>query len=1452
MLSFKTMSRKKKILSIFLVTLAIGSLIAFWHFKISPTKIALYNFSSYQVSNIALSNTDRFIRFERVDVEHTDDLSGYDFILGNGMGLKATPEQREKIKVISRKVPTHFIMAFNPENYISTVGIHDLEKLQNYLDNGNRRNYQNMARYVRKYMDKKILFAKEPETPIESKKDVYFHLNEEVAFSNIHSYERYLKENNFYKEGAKKIAVIAGIHDPYSGDKQFLDSTIVSLQNAGFNVYPVASSFERIKFLNEIQPDAVVYFPHGRLLLNDPDDAVNWLKSHNVPFFTPITIAETEEEWKANSMGMFGGFMGQTVVLPELDGALYPYVLFTQHKNQKGLYIIRAIPERLANFTKIVNNYLRLKTKSNGEKKVAIYYFKSPGEGTLNAQGLEVTASLLNVLRRFKEEGYNVGNLPNSEKELDGMINKSGNVFDPNAKNTFEQFVAKGNPILVEADKYDSWLKNTLSPEMYKNVKKQDGDVHGGFMSVQKDGKDYIAVAGIRFGNITILPQPPAAVGEDDFKMTHGVKVIPPHAYLASYLWTQNELQPDALLHFGTHGSLEFTPGKQVALSHDDWPEILVGTIPHFYYYTIANVGETMMAKRRTYATIISYLSPAFQETKTREKYNTLQEEIRNYYKATENDKEQQSLKVKRTAVEMGIHRYLRLDSILTKPYTIDEIDKIDNFAEEIAEEKINGEYYTSGKVFPSEKINSTVLAMSADPVAYSLAALDKERGKITDEDIKRKVLFTQQYLNPAKLLVNQILNGKDVTEEFVEKTAGIQVEDLKKAHKILTEKSMMPDFSKGGDELSQSSKIPYFVKDTLSNWGYDVEKDFVPDEAINKLKEIWKRIPSFVQKKLDSKYGTIGEIISAIRENNKTKDPNEKKSAPQREVVTDKEKEKARAILDIEKTLTNVVAYKQALLNSPEMEMKALFNGLAGGYVSPASGGDAVANPNAVPSGHNTYAINAENTPSKDAWNTGVQLAKNTIAEYLKKHDGKYPDKVAYTFWSGEFIETKGVSIAQALYLLGVEPVWDNFDRVDNVRLIPSAELGRPRIDVVIQTSGQFRDLAASRMFLISKAIEMASNAGDEKFDNHVKSGTVNMEKELVKKGVAPNMARELSKRRIFGGLEGAYGTGIQEYILAGDRWENNGDIASVYLNNMGASYDDDKEWGDFQKDVFRAALANTDVLIHPRQNNTWGALSLDHVYEFMGGMNTAIKEVTGKDPDAYLADYRNHHNMRMQDLKEAIGVEAQSTIFNPAFIKEMMKGSASSAGQLQDITTNMYGWNATRSEVIDGAMWSELYDTYVEDKYHLGVRAFYDKTYPAAMLNATAVMLETARKGMWKASPEQVNNLARLHLELTNLAGAASSSFVLNNESLQNYISEQLPQQEAKMFKENIRDAKEGLTKEISADNAKVLKKEQLNPELAKEKINLKSGWLAGGALLIFVVLIFGLYRKRKMKGN
>ncbi|MCO5248895.1 MAG: cobaltochelatase subunit CobN [Chitinophagales bacterium] len=1447
--------KKKAFFKILSIILLVGLSGLVWKFWISPTKIALYNFSPHQVSNIALSNTDKFIKFTEVTTDEIEELKKYDFILGNGMGLKLNDDQYQMLGSITSKIPTHFIMAFTPKNEISSIYGKQLQEIEEYMDNGNRLNYQNFARYVRKNIDKKKLFVTKPGKPVTSKRDVFFHIDEKVAFDNISAYESYLKQKGLYIEGAKRIAMVAGIHDPYSGDKQFLDSTIIAFQNKGFNVYPFTSTFNRIQLLDEIKPDAVIYFPHGRLLISEPDKTIDWLKEKNIPLFTPLTINQTDEDWNKSKMGMFGGFMGQTIILPELDGALYPYVLFTQYKTKNGLYLLKAIPSRLKKFTEIVYNYVHLKSLDNKDKKIAIYYFKGLGANTLNAQGLEVTASLYNVLKRLKSEGYKIDHLPNSEKELEQLIFRQGNIFDSKADGAFQEYFDKGNSILIDAQKYDNWLKSSLSPQNYQAVINKYGKAPGHFMTGEKNGKEYIAVSGIQLGNITLLPQPAAALIEDEFKMTHGVNEVPPHSYLASYLWVQNEFKADALLHFGTHGSLEFTPGKQVALSEEDWPELLVGTLPHFYLYTIGNIGEAMMAKRRTYATTISYLTPAFVETDSRKYLNSLQSAIVSYFKAEESNKRSISLQIKRLAMELGIHRYLRLDSNSTIPYTTKEIEKIDNFAEEIAGEKINGEYYTLGIPYSNDKINSTVLAMSTDPIAYSLAALEKIKGSVTEQQLKNKRYFTEKFFTPSKDLVQKILNGQEVNESIVLTTAGISKAELDAAKKIL-EKPKIPimDLSDDGDN-KRKSKIPDFVKEKLLEKGYDVDKDFIPESVIDEFREVWKKIPKFVQKKIAEKYGTQEELIAAIHESNKGKTPKKdsiKVNALPKDTlpaISQQDKIKAKAILDIEHTIHQVSDYKKGLIESPELELKSLINGLNGGYISPSSGGDAVANPEGVPTGHNLYSINAENTPSESAWEIGKQLAQNTIDEYLEKH-GKYPQKIAYTFWSSEFIETDGVSIAQALYMLGVEPVRDDFGRVFDIRVIPSKELQRPRIDIVIQTSGQFRDLAASRIFLLSKAIEEVALLKDDNFDNFVRNGTLETEKQLIHQGFTPKKARELSKKRVFGGLNGAYGTGIQEYIKSGDQWSDNADIAKVYINNMGATYDSDKDWGEFNEGLLKTALENTDVLIQPRQNNTWGALSLDHVYEFMGGLNTAIKEVTGKDPDAYLADYRNHRNMRMQELKEAIGTEAQSTIFNPTFIKEMMKGKASSASQIAEIVTNMYGWNSTRPEVIDHQMWDELYDTYIQDKYQLGINNFFQKENPAVIQTTTAVMLETARKGMWDATTQQLAVLAKKHLEVSKSIGSESSEFTIDNKKLQDFISKNLSQEDAKSYQANIRNAKQALDQQLksSKKDAKVLKKESLSPKVEQQEVNFEKNGVLAIVLLLFSLVVFLLYRRRK----
>ena len=556
-------------------------------------------------------------------------------------------------------------------------------------------------------------------------------------------------------------------------------------------------------------------------------------------------------------------------------------------------------------------------------------------------------------------------------------------------------------------------------------------------------------------------------------------------------------------------------------------------------------------------------------------------------------------------------------------------------------------------------------------------------------------------------------------------------------------------------------------------------------------------------------------------------------------------EVEFALAVAEVERTIKNIGNYKNALLTSPEEELSSLMNALKGGYTAPTPGGDPIANPNTLPTGRNMYAINAEATPTESAWEKGIALAKQTIETYKQRHNDSIPRKVSYTLWSSEFIETGGATIAQVLYMLGVEPVRDAFGRVSDLKLIPSAELGRPRIDVVVQTSGQLRDLAASRLFLVNRAVEMAATAKDDQYENQVAASVIEAERVLTEKGLSPKDAREISTFRVFGGTNGMYGTGIQEMVESGDRWENESEIADTYLNNMGAYYGSEKNWEVFQKFAFEAALTRTDVVVQPRQSNTWGALSLDHVYEFMGGMNRAVRNVTGKDPDAYLSDYRNRNHMKMQELKEAVGVESRTTILNPTYIKEKMKGGASSASEFAEVITNTYGWNVMKPAAIDKELWDNIYNVYVKDELNLGVKQYFEQQNPAALEEMTAVMLESARKGLWKASEEQVAELSKLHTEIVNTYRPSCSGFVCDNSKLRDFIASKADAQTATQYKENISKIREA--KASGNSKGVVMKKEEIN-QTAEKQTNTLSNVAVGIAVIIVILALILFVRKRR----
>lgn len=176
-----------------------------------------------------------------------------------------------------------------------------------------------------------------------------------------------MKDNRLYKEGARKIMITG----------QMADATglIEALEKEGYNVYPVQSMTKFMSFIDEVQPDAIINMAHGRM----GDKMVDYLKAKNILLFAPLTINSLVDEWEKDPMGMAGGFMSQSIVTPEIDGAIRPFALFAQYEDEEGLRHSYAVPERLKTFVSTINNYLNLNTKPNSEKKVAIYYYKGPG-----------------------------------------------------------------------------------------------------------------------------------------------------------------------------------------------------------------------------------------------------------------------------------------------------------------------------------------------------------------------------------------------------------------------------------------------------------------------------------------------------------------------------------------------------------------------------------------------------------------------------------------------------------------------------------------------------------------------------------------------------------------------------------------------------------------------------------------------------------------------------------------------------------------------------------------------------------------------------------------------------------------------------------------------------------------------------------------------------------------
>jgi cobaltochelatase CobN len=463
------------------------------------------------------------------------------------------------------------------------------------------------------------------------------------------------------------------------------------------------------------------------------------------------------------------------------------------------------------------------------------------------------------------------------------------------------------------------------------------------------------------------------------------------------------------------------------------------------------------------------------------------------------------------------------------------------------------------------------------------------------------------------------------------------------------------------------------------------------------------------------------------------------------------------------------------ANLKACQIETSRVLDALEDKYIPPAPGNDPIRNPDALPTGRDFYSFDPRIIPTKEAWEVGKEMADQLLAQHLNK-TGEYPRKVAFVLWSVELMRHYGVSESEILYLMGVEPVWDKWGRVTKVKLINCSELGRPRIDVIMTPSGLYRDHFSTRMVLWDQAVRLAAEANDTEcpgYVNYVKEDSEAIYEWLIDNGYNESIAHDLSMARIFSEAPGSYGTGLPEAIHESHTWENESRIADVYISRMSHIYGENI-WGEQHiKDLFRQNLDGVEVAVHIDSSNLYSTLDNDDVFQYLGGLNLAVRSVTGESPDLYITNFQDPNNPVTETLSHFLTRELRTRYFNPKWIEGMQEHGYCGAKAMSELFENLWGWEATSPEIVTDYMWNEVFEVYVQDKYDMGLEDWFNENNPYALQSATARMLEAIRKDYWDPSDDVRNALADAYQKSVDEYGITCCGHTCGNPFINDYVS-------------------------------------------------------------------------------
>ncbi|MDU1349753.1 cobaltochelatase subunit CobN [uncultured Clostridium sp.] len=565
------------------------------------------------------------------------------------------------------------------------------ETILSYYSIGGNENLKNMILYLASSFGDKKFSYNNPKI---------------LSWEGIYYPNKIIKDYTSYIENIKKsekpvIAILFYSKYFRENNTRHIDNFIEEIENLGgapLAIYTasapdLANECRGIKWVidnilmrdGSPQVDAIINtMAHAQSILGDPGDGTRAVEKSifegiNVPVLQAMPTYQSLESWENSIKGIDMMALTSSVYDPEFDGQIITVAtayndIVADEIGER--YVFKPIKERINKVCRLALNWAKLRKIKNKDKKVAIIFHNMPPRNDMIgcAFGLDTPHSVYKIINALKEDGiYTEYDFQDGDEIINKIIQ---GVSNDTRWLTAEKAMEKSVDI-ISGDTYRQWfskLSNAVREKMIEDWETPPGDL--------MVFEDKMPVPGIINGNIFIGVQPQRGYEEKAEEVYHSTDIVPPHQYIAYYKWLKNTFKADVIIHVGTHGTLEWLPGKEIGLSQNCYPDIAIDDIPHLYPYIINVPGEGAQAKRRSYAVILDHLIPSLMQSGTYDEMETLDELLKQYYHGKNGDSGK-LIYIQEQIVELVLKNNYHLD------LNFSEKDINDNF--EIFAEKLHG-----------------------------------------------------------------------------------------------------------------------------------------------------------------------------------------------------------------------------------------------------------------------------------------------------------------------------------------------------------------------------------------------------------------------------------------------------------------------------------------------------------------------------------------------------------------------------------------------------------------------------------------------------------------------------------------------------------------------------------------------------------------------------------------